>query len=516
MTPGRGPEPRHHDPFVDVFLVALTSLLALFTAVVVAVPSAVPAIHDDRLDLAILTAATLVSFAVAGLNWARGRVSRDAAALLRGSAFAVLALLNGFTLFVMLIGVEAAVGASPDDPGQLPLVAAAIARGTGAVLLVLAGYLALRDTSPAARPAVMLVAPAVLVGIAILLGALAQERLPELAGPRALAEMVQVPAMPVTVASAPLLIATQGLIGAALLVAAALAHRQYRHTGRVGDALLAAGLLIAAVSQVHGAIHPAAYASIVTTADMLRLAFYGALLFGIITDSRDDLRDLRAANVEVQRLADAQAVSAQMEERARIAREIHDGLAQDLWYAKLKQSRLAQRVAADEDATLLSDEVGGAIDAALAEARRAVVAMRPDAEPGDLADMVARQVDDFSDRFAVRAEFTASGDSPDHLDPRTQAEVLRIVQEALTNVRKHADATTVRVAMQSGADVRVTVADNGRGFRPEVATGGFGLDSMRQRAELIGGRLTITSERHDGARVELVVPLRRGEESDGD
>jgi signal transduction histidine kinase len=214
--------------------------------------------------------------------------------------------------------------------------------------------------------------------------------------------MVSVPAMPLTVSSAPVLVATQGLIGVAFLVAAALAHRHYRRVGRVGDALLAAGLLIAAVSQVHGAIHPGAYTSIVTTADMLRLGFYGALLFGIFTDSRDDLRELREANVEVQRLAAAQAVSAQLEERSRIAREIHDGLAQDLWFAKLKQSRLAQRVASDEEATVLSDEVGGAIDAALAEARRAVVAMRPGAEPGDLTDMIARQVDDFSDRFAVR------------------------------------------------------------------------------------------------------------------
>ena len=515
MSRQPGPERRHDDPFVDLALVVLFLLLALFTAVVIAVPSAVPAIRNERLDIVTLAAATLVSFAVAGLNWARGRVSRDASALLRGSAFAVLSLLNGLTLLVLLVGMEAAVGAAPEDPGQLPLVAAAIARSTSAVLLVLAGYLALRDTSPAARPALMLVAPAALVGIAILLGAMAQDRLPALASDAALEQMVRIPAMPVAVSSAPVLVATQGLIGVALLIAAALAHQQYRHTGRVGDALLAAGLLVAAVSQVHGAIHPANYAAIVTTSDMLRLAFYGALLFGIITDSRDDLRDLREANVEVRRLAEAQAASAQLEERARIAREIHDGLAQDLWYAKLKQSRLAQRVVADDDASALSDEVGDAIDAALAEARRAVVAMRPGAEPGDLADMIARQVDDFSDRFAVRTEFTSSDDMPD-LDPRAQAEVLRIVQEALTNVRKHADATMVRVTMESNAELRVRVADNGRGFRTSVRTGGFGLDSMRQRAELIGGHVTVTSAPRDGTKVEVVVPLPGREESDGD
>jgi signal transduction histidine kinase len=306
----------------------------------------------------------------------------------------------------------------------------------------------------------------------------------------------------------------QGMIGAAFLVAAALAHRSYRATGRGGDAFLAAGLLIAAVSQVHGAIHPGGYASQVTTGDLLRLGFYAVLLGGIVVESRDDLRDLRAANVEVQRLAEAQAASAQLEERARIAREIHDGLAQDLWYAKLKQSRLAQLLLSEGDSRILSDEVGDAIDAALAEARRAVVAMRPGAEPGHVPDMITRQVEDFSDRFAVRTEVTSSGPAPD-LDPRAQAEVLRIVQEALTNVRKHADATVVRVAMNTDADLTIVITDNGRGFRTDVATGGFGLESMRQRAELIGATLTVSSEPQDGTRVELVVPASRTEETDG-
>ena len=149
-----------------------------------------------------------------------------------------------------------------------------------------------------------------------------------------------------------------------------------------------------------------------------------------MTDSATTAR-LREAHGEVQRLAEAQAASAQLEERARIAREIHDGLAQDLWYAKLKQSRLARRVADDGESRILSDEVGNAIDAALAEARSAVVAMRPGASPGDLPDMIARQVVDFSDRFALRAEVRNSGPLP-QVEPRAQAEVLRIVQEALT------------------------------------------------------------------------------------
>jgi two-component system sensor histidine kinase UhpB len=65
--------------------------------------------------------------------------------------------------------------------------------------------------------------------------------------------------------------------------------------------------------------------------------------------------------------------------------------------------------------------------------------------------------------------------------------------------------------MVSDANLTVTIADNGRGFRPGVATGGFGLESMRQRAELIGATLTVSSQPHDGTRVELVVPVVRRE-----
>jgi signal transduction histidine kinase len=500
---------------VDLWLVALTLLLTLFTALVVAAPAVAPAVFNDRLDLAIHTAAALVAFAVAALNWSRGRVSRDAAALLRGSAFAVLGLLNALNLGVLLLGADAAVGASPAEPGQLPLVAGVVARGTSAVLLVVGGVLALRPFTPSTRPAVMLVAPAALVGIAIGVAALAQDRLPQLASEAALDELVQVPAMPLTPGSAPALVLAQGMIGAAFLAAAALAHRSFRGSGRTGDAMLAAGMLIAAVSQVHGAIHPGSYASQVTTGDLLRLAFYTVLLIGIVADSRDDLRELRAAGVEIQRLGDAQVAAAKVEERAHIAREIHDGMAQDLWYAKLKQGRLAQLVRADGETRVLSDEVASAIDAALAEARRAVVALRPDSAPGDLPEMIGRQVDDFADRFAILAEMTTDGPVPD-VGPKVQAEVLRIVQEALTNVRKHADATVVRVGVVTDEDLRITIADNGRGFRPEVDTGGFGLESMRQRAALMGATLSISSEPRDGTRIELVLPISGSREEKGD
>ncbi len=498
---------------VDVGLSALGMVLAAITSLAVTLP-VVPAIVNERLDIAIITAATLVSVAVAALNWARGRVAGDGAALFRGSAFAVLAVLNGIVLLVQVAGIDAAFGMSLEDPGQLPLIASVLGRGTAAALLVGAGVVALRPTPDVAwRPALLLIVPAATVALLILLAARIQDGLPALLDPATLAEMASHPAAALPTGSAWSLVVAQLLVGLGFAVAAVLAHRSWRRNGRVGEALLAAGLMIAAFSQVSSAIHPGSYTSVITTGDLMRLAFYVVLLFGIVFDSRDDLRALREANIELRRLGDAEMATAALEERARLAREIHDGLAQDLWFAKLKHSRLAQIAGFTPEAKQLSDEVESAIDNALAEARQAVAAMRQSSETGPLIDMLARHVDDFADRFALRAELTIHGPVPE-IGARAQAELLRIVQEAMTNVRKHADATVVRVDVTSNGELLLTVTDNGHGFRPESVSSGFGLESMRQRAAIIHARLTVTSEPQNGTRVELAMPIGGREGTD--
>ncbi|MCV0403824.1 MAG: sensor histidine kinase [Chloroflexi bacterium] len=495
----------------DLALVALALGLAVATALIVTLPAVVPGIVNDRLDIGITMASLLVSVAVAALNGARGRVAGDAGAVLRGSAFWVLAALNLLIFAVQIPGAEASFGASLEAPGQLPVIATIVARGAAAILLIGAGIVALREPSPLARPGWVLAAPAILVGLVIAAAAAVQDQLPAVIDPATLAELARNPTAALRPGAAPWLVTMQATLGVGFLVAALLAHRAWRSNGRIGQLLLSAGLLIAAFSQVHTAMHPGSFVSLVTTGDLLRLAFYIVLLIGFVIDSRDDLRALRRANVQLQRLSEAELAGAALEERARLAREIHDGLAQDLWYAKLKQSRLAQTADLGGEALALSHEVADAIDSALAEARNAVAAMREGVEAGSLLEMISRHVDDFSDRFAIRAEITQSGRPPD-VGPRAQAEVLRIVQEALTNVRKHADATVVRVDVASDGELRLVIADNGRGFRTESAPPGFGLESMRQRAELIGARLTVTSEPQNGTRVEVHVPLRQREE----
>jgi signal transduction histidine kinase len=491
----------------DGVLLLLALGLTAMTVAVIASPAVEVAVVNDRFDITIVTAATLVTGAVAALDWARGRVAHDPAALFRSSAFAVLALLNTLTLLVGLTGADAALGGTLDNPGELPLFAGIVGRGVAAALLVVAGWLTLSRGTPGIPPGLAIGPPAiVLVGLVV--AAAAPEALPQLAPQSALQSLSADPTMRIPLGAAPALVLINGVIGAGFVAAALLAHRSFRRSGRAGDALLAAGLLVAAFSQVHSAIHPGAYSGLVTIADLLRLTFYGLLLIGVVAESRDDLADLRAATMEVRRLGQARFAAVALEERARLAREIHDGLAQDLWYAKLKHSRLAQISDFEGERQSLSNEVGSAIDNALAEARNAVAAMREGAETGPLVDILRRQVEDFADRFALRAELIAEGVAEPEIAPRAQAELIRIVQEALTNVRRHADATVVKVTIKTDEDLRITIVDNGRGFHQEPAPTGFGLESMRQRAQVIGARLSVTSAPQDGSRVELVMPLK--------
>ncbi len=128
--------------------------------------------------------------------------------------------------------------------------------------------------------------------------------------------------------------------------------------------------------------------------------------------------------------------------------------------------------------------------------------------PG-FCSLVRSAVEDHGDRFGLRVEFTFEGDHTTRIAPRSQAEILRITQEALSNVARHADATVVGVRLAIRGDrITLRVADNGHGF--DVAAAGpesYGLASMRERAALIGGRLRIASSVETGTLVILTAPF---------
>ena len=507
MSPWPGPDTRG-DRGLLLGIVVVPALLAIFTIVIVFDPGVAPAAINGPLDLVTTATGMLVALAVGILGWVHYREGNDPAALLRASAFLVLAAHNALLVTVMVLGLDGAFGLSLTAPGQLPLWTVVVARSVAAALLVLAGVAALRRWPAGGWPAALVLAlPALLVTATIVVAAAVQPSLPVLLGDAALTELRDDPTSPLLGASGIGLIAIQALIGLGMLAAAALSYRLYRRDGRKVYGYLAIGFVVAAYSQLHAAIHPGSYASVVTTGDILRVVFYAILLVAVAAETRQDVRELHAANAELILLRDAAAMQATAEERARLAREIHDGMSQQLWLAKLKQGRLLQEGSLSDEALALAAQVSGSIESAMDEARQAILALRP-AEGSTFGEVMERYVDEFSDRFGIPAECRIDP-TAERLGPRAQAELLRIAQEALANARKHADATRVRVTAEPiDGGLRLTVADNGRGFEPgNGGSSGYGLRSMRERAELIGASLAVDSRPLDGTRVIVDVPL---------
>jgi signal transduction histidine kinase len=496
---------------LDGALIAAVIALALGTAASVFVPGLRARVVAPSLDLVLDTVTTVVTVTVAVLAWVRFRQRGDPAAAFQAAAFLVLALANGLTVMLVTTGLDGQAGMALASPGQAPLYIFTIARLYAAALLVLGSLASLRMRRVDHAPAVVL-GSAVALLIVIVLAQVGAERLPSLGSDRLAGLPAGTPgAAPSMPSPMPLGAFAQVLAAALFLWAAGLSRRLHRRDRLIGDSYLAIGLVFAAFGQVQTAIFPSTYTGLVTSGDLLRLAFDVILLLGIQAQAGEILARLRSANRDLARLRVADAERAGLEERARLSRELHDGLAQDLWLAKLKTGRLAVLPDLGLEARALARELGEAIDAGLAEAQQAVAAMRLPAEPtGTFSELMSRCVDEFADRFGLRVEFACEYEQRlPWLSARAQAETLRIVREALNNARRHADATVVRVraSVEAGRLV-VVVGDNGCGFDPDAAgRTAFGLASMRERAALIGGELLIDSRPQDGTRVSLSVPL---------
>lgn len=492
---------------LDVVLIGVVACLSLGGTASALVPGLDARVVAPSLDLVLDTVATLVTLAVSALGWVRYRERGEPVALFQSAAFMVLTIANASAVLLATTGLDAQVGSTLAAPGQAPLYVSTLSRLLAAALLVVGGIEALRNRLP--RPGVPFLAGSILAALAILaLHVAPAGALPALGS--------GLPSIPVDPAAADAAVPSLNLLGAVASVlvaglflwAAALSRRLYRRDLSIGDAYLAVGLTVASFAQAATTLYPALDPGAVTGGDVLRLAFDVILLLGIQAQMHATLADLRAANADQARLGVVEVERAALAERLRLSRELHDGLAQNLWLAKLKVGHLATRAGMGPEATALTVELSRAIDAGLAEAQQAVAAMRLSGEAsGSLQDLLSRSVYEFSDRFGLRVEFECEGELPG-LSARAQAEVLRIAQEALSNVRRHADATVVRVRAFVESDrLVVSVRDNGRGFDPaSVGQDAFGLASMRERAELIGGELSTESAPGDGTRITLVVP----------
>jgi signal transduction histidine kinase len=251
---------------------------------------------------------------------------------------------------------------------------------------------------------------------------------------------------------------------------------------------------------------------------------FGESTVGFITLSFKDLGPLDSERIELmialaqqatlaiglKRLAYTAKNAAVLAERNRIGQEIHDGLAQ-AFTGILMQLGAAEELDTDSPLSVVLTRIRDIAREGLSEARRSVMAMRPsEGRPGGLA-LALRQL---ADRSTVEGRVTAvyEGDSTaTGLVPEHEHALLRIAQEAVSNAVRHARPSNVRIALSNDAGrLSLSVSDDGSGMEEApalLAKRGFGLDSMRERAEAIGGDWHIDSGVGSGTRINVQVSV---------
>lgn len=233
---------------------------------------------------------------------------------------------------------------------------------------------------------------------------------------------------------------------------------------------------------------------------------WDGVLFNI-TESKQKEEEIRWSR-ELLRQLSAHRDSVREEERKRIAREIHDELGQALTALKIDVDWLIQRYAQEEKAgqrlRSMSNILAGTVDSV----RRIAEHLRPGMlDDLGLAAAIEWQVEQFSERTGIDCELAMNREEFD-LDDRIATCVFRIVQEALTNVARHAGADFVHVTVeQENGEIALEVRDNGRGFQENPKKRSYGLLGIKERAKMLGGEVNIASIPGNGASVCVRLPV---------
>jgi len=226
-----------------------------------------------------------------------------------------------------------------------------------------------------------------------------------------------------------------------------------------------------------------------------------AVYFRDITSRRRSAEQLRALALKLESVQEA--------ERSAIAREVHDELGQALTALRMDASRLSRMVSGQPDAAALVSEMTAAIDASLKEARSIATALHPTAlDDLGIVAAIELHVTQVARRAGLKAELAL--DPVWSVDRARSGAVYRVLQESLTNVVRHAQATAVSVRLTaSESEVVLTVDDDGRGIEPRELerTGSLGLLGMRERAAAFHGTIAVTRREPRGTRVTLRLPL---------
>jgi len=248
------------------------------------------------------------------------------------------------------------------------------------------------------------------------------------------------------------------------------------------------------------------------------VVFLAASLFGTYVFSCFVFAHVRRQEAEIVRqtreLADANEAMAVIRERQRIAHELHDHLAQNVGYLHLRLAELERRAAADGGVRLEAElsELKNVARDAYEDARQAIFGLRSMVSRSlGIIPTLTEYLHEWSRQTAISAELRVAHQDAVKVPPVVEVQLIGIIMEALSNVRKHAHARRVLVAVEHlDNTARVAIEDDGVGFDPDGVVDGartsFGIDTMMERAEAVGGRLTVRSHPGQGTRVEVELP----------
>lgn len=364
-----------------------------------------------------------------------------------------------------------------DNDGRLDVWFQLALRVGGAVLIAAAALVADRPApwSRSSARRVSLVTPLLLT---VVLGALwlLRARLPLAVDPAR-----SPPSLGDPLTGHPLLLVGQGSTALCLAVASVFFTLQAMRNHDELLRWLGPACGVAAFARLNYLLFPSIYSDWLYTGDLLRTAFYLLLLVG--------------AAREIRQYWDAQAAAAVLEDRRRLARELHDGVIQELTYIRAESHSLP---GGDGPA----DRIVGACDRALDEARAAVTALGH-AGHESLAYVLHRSANEVVERYGGHLDVEL--DDSVTADPEQQHALVRITREAASNAVRHGAAERVRVSLgRDGSTRELVIQDDGRGFDVEAVAGhGFGLTSMRDRARGLAGTFRVESTPGRGTEVRV-------------
>ena len=457
---------------------SVTLLAALVAGTLTDLVIAVPHIHfayrSVALHAMLEATATLIALLTTILLWGRLQHRQRRNDLL---LFVALALLT--TTNLVFAAIPAAIWT---DPHPFSIWTTVFSSAVAAALLAaaaLARPVRLHDYEKAARISIVLMAIGI-VAMGTVVG-LFVDKLPVGFNP------ALNPTGLGLLAGNDFIVGAQVVIAALFFVAAFGFTRRAEHSGDELLLWLGASSMFAAFARVNYFIYPSLYSEWVYTGDALRLGWHVLLFVG--------------AAREIQLYQRAYANRRVLEERRRIARDLHDGLAQELAFI----AATARGIADSDTANSRFRQLASAAERGLGESRRAIASLTDRHRDESFDAALVQTVEEVALRLGTRVVIDA--EPAQGIPQERQEQLLRIVREAVTNAARHGGASVVRVQFANGNGLRLEVEDDGVGFDPTaIESSGFGLVTMRERAAAMGAQFYLSSVPDQGTKIEVIVP----------